>query len=76
VQSLFLFRVESTSVWLNENKKTTKKQKAKHDPGICRSKVYVYYDVIIGFKIMILGLRLTLPPSYAIGHYFEVFMKK
>jgi hypothetical protein len=54
-QSLFLFtriRVESTSVWLNENKKQLRKekQKAKHDPGTCRSEVYVYYDVYYVFK--------------------------
>jgi hypothetical protein len=63
-------------VWLNENKNNNeKKQKAKHDPDICRSKVYVYYDVfkviflmlMLGFKLMILGLWLTVPPSYAIG---------
>jgi hypothetical protein len=28
---------------------TKKKQKAKHDPGTCISKVYVYYDV---FKVI------------------------
>jgi hypothetical protein len=51
--SLFLItriRVESTSVWFNENKNNNeKKQKVKHDLGICRSKVYVYYDV---FKVI------------------------
>jgi hypothetical protein len=65
-------------VWLNENKK--KKQKAEHDPvDTCRSKVFVYYDVFKGFlntdswvqfKLMILGLRLTLPPP------FELMKKK
>jgi hypothetical protein len=32
--------------------------------------------LMLGFKLMILGLWLTLPPSYAIGYYFELIMKK
>jgi hypothetical protein len=32
--------------------------------------------LVLGFKLMILGLRLTLPPSYATGYYFELIMKK
>jgi hypothetical protein len=62
--------VESTSVWLNENKNNNEKtQKTKYDPGSSRSKVYLYYDV---FKVILwmlmLGFKLIiLPPSYEIG---------
>jgi mannitol-specific phosphotransferase system IIBC component len=31
--------------------------------------------LMLGFKLMILGFWLTLPPSYAIGYYFKLIMK-
>jgi hypothetical protein len=31
---------------------------------------------MLGLDLMILGLRLTLPTSYAIGYHFELIMKK
>jgi hypothetical protein len=56
-------RVESTVVWLNENKNNNQKKQKAHD-GTCWSKFYVYYDVfkvifwmlMLRFKLMILGL--------------------
>jgi hypothetical protein len=44
------------------------KQEAKHMSGACRSKFYAWTRTH--------DLRITLPPSYAIGYYVELIIKK